>query len=70
MSNRGNTESREHRVFSLIGANSSGFQGFRAQLFVFIGDHVHTKRKFVDICTLAAEIEDADLWVRYTTIEP
>ena len=36
----------------LVGANASSFESFRAQLFVFVGDHVHAKRKFVDIGTL------------------
>ncbi len=62
--------SREHRVHSLVGTNSSSFQSFRAQLFIFVGDHVHAEREFVDICTLATKIEDADLWVRHTTVEP
>jgi len=53
----------------LVGADASGFKGFRAQLFVLIGNHVHAKREFVDIGTLSSEIEDADLGVRDTTVE-
>lgn len=30
---------------------------------------MHAERKFVDIGTLAAEVEDADLWIGYTTVE-
>jgi len=52
-----------------IGANASSFKSLRAQLFVFVGDHVNTERKFVDIGTLSSKIEDSNLGVRYTTVE-
>jgi len=54
---------------SLVGANASSFQGFGAQLFVLVGNKVDAEREFVDICLLSAEIEDANLGVRYTTVE-
>jgi hypothetical protein len=38
-------------------------------LFVFVGDHVNAEGKFVDICTLATEVEDTNLRVGYTTVE-
>jgi hypothetical protein len=53
----------------LVGADAGCLEGFRAQLFVLIGNHVHAEREFVDIGTLASEIEDADLRVGYTTVE-
>ena len=54
---------------SLVGANTGSFKSLRAQLFVLIGDHVYAERELVDICTLATEVEDSNLWVRYTTVE-
>lgn len=30
---------------------------------------MNAEREFIDVCTLAAEIEDADFWVGYTTVE-
>ena len=54
---------------SLVGANASCLERFRAQLFVFVGDHVYAKRKLVDIGTLATEVEDSNLGIRYTTVE-
>ena len=53
----------------LIGANTSGFESFRGELFVFIGDHVHAEGKFVDIGSLAAQIEDTDLGIGDTAVE-
>lgn len=53
----------------LVGANAGGFEGFRAQLFVLVGDHVNAKRELIDIGTLSSEIEDTDLGVRYATVE-
>jgi len=38
-------------------------------LFVFIGDHVNAEREFIDVGSLAAEIEDADFGVWNTTVE-
>lgn len=54
---------------SLIGANTSSFESFGAQLFILVGDQVDAERKFVDIRLLAAEIEDSDLRVWHTTVE-
>jgi len=34
-----------------------------------VGDKVNAQREFVDVRTLAAEIEDTDLGVRHTTVE-
>ena len=54
----------------LVGGNTGSFEGLRGQLFVFVGDHVHAGREVVDIGLLTSKIEDTDLWVRDTTVEP
>lgn len=54
----------------LVGANAGSLEGFGAQLFVLVGDHVNAKREFIDIGSLATEIEDANLGIGYTTVEP
>jgi hypothetical protein len=48
---------------SLVGADTGSFEGFRAQLFVLVGDHVDAEREFVDIGALSAEIEDSVFWL-------
>lgn len=53
----------------LVGADTGGFEGFGAQLFVLVGDHMNAKREFVDIGTLSSEIKDSNLGVRYTAVE-
>lgn len=57
------------RLDSLVGADTSGLEGFGAQLLVLVGHQVHAHGEIVDICTLAAEIEDSDLRVWDTTVE-
>ena len=57
------------KVNSLVGTNTRSFQSLGAQLFVLVGDKVDAERELVDVCLLPAEIEDADLGVRYTTVE-
>ena len=57
-------------VVLLVGANTGGFESLGAHLFVLIGDHVHAERKVIDGGLLAAKIEDSDLWVGHTTVEP
>ena len=53
----------------LVGANAGGFERLGAQLLILVRDQVHTCRELVDVGALAAEIEDADLWVRDSTVE-
>ena len=53
----------------LVCANAGGFEGFGGELLVFVGDHVYAEGKFIDVGTLAAEIEDADFGVGHTTVE-
>lgn len=53
----------------LVGANTGGLEGLGAQLLILVGDEVDAEREVVDGSTLAAEIEDANLGVRDTTVE-
>ena len=54
----------------LVGANTGGLESLGGQLLVLVGDQVDAEREVVDVGALAAEIEDADLCVRYTAVEP
>lgn len=54
----------------LVGANTSGLKGLRAQLLVLVGDHVDAEREVIDGSLLATKIEDANLGVGDTTVEP
>jgi hypothetical protein len=54
----------------LVGANTGGLKSLGGQLLVLVGDEVDAEGEIVDVGALAAEIEDADLGVRYTTVEP
>lgn len=62
-------EGPEDKNAVLVGADTSGFEGFGRQLFVFVGDHVHTERKFIHIGTFSTQIEDADFGVGDTAVE-
>jgi hypothetical protein len=53
----------------LVGANTSSLERFGAQLFIFVGNHVHAKREFVDIGALSSQVENSDLWVRDTAVK-
>ena len=53
----------------LVGADTSGLESFGGELFIFVGDHVDAEREFIDVRTLAAEVEDTDLGIGDTTIE-
>lgn len=54
----------------LVGANTGGFESFRGQLLVLVGDQVDAEGEVVDVGLLATEIEDANLGVGYTAVEP
>jgi hypothetical protein len=54
----------------LVGANTGGLESLGRQLLVLVGNKVDAEREVVDVRAFAAEIEDADLGVRYTTVEP
>lgn len=53
----------------LVGADTGSLEGFRAQLLILVGDQVDAEGELVDVRTLAAEIEDANLRVWHTTVE-
>jgi len=55
---------------SLVGANTGSLKSFGTQLFVLVGNHVDTERELIDIRTLSAKVEDTNLGIRYTTVEP
>lgn len=54
----------------LVGANASGLEGLGAQLLILVGDEVDAEGEVVNVGTLAAQVEDADLGVGDTTVEP
>jgi hypothetical protein len=54
----------------LVGANTGGLESFGRQLLVLVGDEVDAEGEIIDVGALAAEIENADLGIRYTTVEP
>jgi hypothetical protein len=54
----------------LVGADARGLEGLRAQLLILVRDQVDAEREVVDAGALAAQIEDLDLGVRHTTVEP
>ena len=53
----------------LVGTDASGFESFGTQLFVFVGDQVDAAGEFIDVGTLATEVENSDLGVGHTTVE-
>jgi hypothetical protein len=73
---RVDTDAEMERILSagldevLVGANTGGLEGFGAQLLVLVRDHVDAEREVIDNSTLAAQIEDPDLGVGDTTVEP
>lgn len=54
----------------LVGANTGGLEGLGAQLLILVGDEVDAEREVVNVGLLAAKIEDSDLGVGNTTVEP
>jgi hypothetical protein len=54
----------------LVGANTGGFESLGGQLLVLVGDQVDAEREVVYVGLLATEVEDADLGIRDTTVEP
>lgn len=53
----------------LVAANTSGFQGFGAQLFILVRHEMHAQREVIDESLLATEIEDTDFRVWHTAAE-
>jgi len=54
----------------LVGADTGGFESLGAQLLVLVGNEVDAEREVIDLGALSAQIEDSDLGVRDTTVEP
>jgi hypothetical protein len=54
----------------LVGANTGGFESLGGQLLVLVGDQVDAEREVVYVGLLATEVEDANLGIGYTTVEP
>ena len=54
----------------LVGANTGGFEGFGTQLLVLVGDEMDAEREVIDLGALSAQIEDSDLGIGDTTVEP
>jgi len=54
----------------LVGANTGGLEGLGAQLLILVGDEVDAEREVIDVGALSAKIEDSDLGVGDTTVEP
>jgi hypothetical protein len=54
----------------LVGADTGGLEGLGAQLLILVRDKVDAEGEVVDVRALATEIEDADLGVGNTTVEP
>jgi hypothetical protein len=52
----------------LVGTNAGGFEGLRRELLILIGDKVAAEGKIVDRGALAAEIIDADLSGRPSSV--
>lgn len=54
----------------LVGANTGSFESLGAQLLILVGNEVDAEREVINLGTLAAQIEDSDLGVGDTTVEP
>lgn len=54
----------------LVGANASGLEGLGGQLLILVGDEVDAEGEVIDVGTLATEIENPNLGVGHTTVEP
>jgi hypothetical protein len=54
----------------LVGANTGGLKSLGAQLLILVGDEVNAEREVIDVGALSAKIEDSDLGVGDTTVEP
>ena len=58
------------RQYVLVGANTGGFESLGGQLLVLVGDQVNTSGEVVHVGLLTTKIEDTDLRVGNTTVEP
>lgn len=58
------------RVIVLVGTDTGSLESLGGQLLVLVGDHVHAQRELVNVGLLTTQIEDTDLGVGNTTVEP
>jgi hypothetical protein len=54
----------------LVGANTGGLESLGAQLLILVGNEVNAEGEVINIGALSAKIEDSDLGVGNTTVEP
>jgi hypothetical protein len=54
----------------LVGANAGRLEGFRAQLLILVRDHVNAQGEVINSRALSAKVENADLGIGHTTVEP
>jgi hypothetical protein len=54
----------------LVGTDTGGFESLGGKLLIFVGDHVHTEREVINVGLLTSQIEDTNLGVGNTTVEP
>jgi hypothetical protein len=54
----------------LVGTNTGSLKSLRAQLLILVGNQVDAQWELIDVCTLSAQVEDSDLGIRDTTVEP
>lgn len=54
----------------LVGTDTGSFESFRGKLFVLVGDHVDAQGEVVHGSLLTTQVEDTDLGVGNTTVEP
>jgi hypothetical protein len=54
----------------LVGTDTGSFESFGGKLFVFVGDHVDAQGEVVHGSLLTTQVEDTDLGVGNTTVEP
>jgi hypothetical protein len=54
----------------LVGTNTGSLEGLGGQLLILVGDEVNTGGEVVNVGLLATQVEDTDLGVGDTTVEP
>lgn len=54
----------------LVGTDTGGLKSLGGQLLVLVGDEVNAHGEVIDASLLATEVEDANLGVGDTTVEP
>jgi hypothetical protein len=59
-----------HKGDSLVGTNTGSLKSLRAQLLILVGNQVDAQWELVDVRTLSAQVEDSDLGIRDTSVEP